>query len=126
MIINAIKGYGGIATPAFAWVEDLAAGIKTKKPYTQAKKFLATFCKILGIPYNQPSRSLEGAWDWLTGETRDARRLIWSKYTLEEKKPSKGKPASGIDIYQELAPETIDIYQEFSPSEVDIYSEFGL
>ena len=50
--------------------------------------------KVLGIPWNQPYRSVKGMMDYLGGVTDDLRRLIYSEYTIDEKKVKKPTTAS--------------------------------
>jgi hypothetical protein len=94
--VNAIRGYGGYTSPVLAFGSDIVKAATYKTTESKLKHGISVFCKINGIPYNQPYRTIEGLEDWITGETNDARRLIWTKYVLGEgeKKytPVGGKP----------------------------------
>ena len=104
--INAIRGYGGYTSPVLAFGSDIVKAATYKTMESKLKHSISVICKIWGIPYNQPYRTIDGLEDWINGETEDIRRLIWTKYVLgeEEKKkftripskptrPSKLKPS---------------------------------
>ena len=63
-----------------------------KKIPTRIKYSLSALAKVLGIPWNQPYRTVKGMIDYLGGATSDLRRLIYSEYALAEKKETKIKP----------------------------------
>jgi hypothetical protein len=93
-VINAVQGYGGYASPVLAFGSDIVKAITYKSTESKIKAGISVACKVAGIPYNQPYRTIVGLDDWINGNTEDARRLIWSEYVVEqgkEKEVKKGK-----------------------------------
>ena len=96
IVYNMIEGYGGWVPAPLTFGDEFSKVFTYKTMEAKFKHLISGFCKVTGLPYNQPYRTIEGLDDWLKGETEDARRLIWSKYALKEEKktPTKGgKPS---------------------------------
>lgn len=88
VLANKLEGrrfYGsGLNLPPLLFLEAAGKTIAAKKPSTMLKYGIQTGAYLFGIPYLQPQRTLQGIIDLATGETKDLRRLIWSKSALKE------------------------------------------
>lgn len=93
IVINAMQGYGGWMPAPLAFGEEFVKAYTYKTMESKFKHAISGICKVMGLPYNQPYRTINGVEDWIKGETEDARRLIWSEYVLaeEKKEPSYKK-----------------------------------
>jgi hypothetical protein len=106
IVVNILQGYGGYMPAPLAFAEEFVKAATYKTMESKFKHAISGTSKIMGLPFNQPYRTIEGIDDWINGETDDIRRLIWTKYVLEQEgkrepvrfgKPSKpsrpGKPS---------------------------------
>ena len=89
IVVNIMQGYGGWMPAPLSFGEEFVKAATYKTWESKFKHGISGICKVIGLPYNQPYRTIEGVEDWLEGETKDARRLIWSKYVLEQGKKKK-------------------------------------
>jgi len=101
-IINkAILGWGNSSSIAETAPDAAVRALSDlkNKEYTKAMKDAAiAVAAVKGYPAAQPIRTIGGAYDLATGDTRDPRRLIWSEWALEQGKGSSG--SSGRQIRQ--------------------------
>jgi len=86
--------------------------------------------KTQGVPVNQPKRTYKGIQDMITGKTSDWRRLIWSKYSLNETKYSpikatyekaqklkaEGKDKEAQALVDSLSEAGYKLYKEYKSS----------
>ena len=86
IVNNAMQGYGGWMPAPLAFGEEFVKAYTYKTMESKFKHAISGICKVMGLPFNQPYRTINGVEDWIEGETEDARRLIWSKYVLGEEK----------------------------------------
>ena len=92
IVNNAMQGYGGWMPAPLAFGEEFVKAYTYKTMESKFKHAISGICKVMGLPFNQPYRTINGVEDWIEGETEDVRRLIWTKYVLgEEEKVSLGK-----------------------------------
>ena len=93
IVVNMMQGYGGWMPAPLSFGEEFVKAYTYKTRAAQLKHAISGACKVIGLPYNQPYRTIEGVDDWIQGETEDIRRLIWTEYVLgkEEEKPSYEK-----------------------------------
>ena len=93
IVTNIMQGYGGWMPAPLSFGEEFVKAATYKTWESRFKHAISGICKVIGLPFNQPYRTIEGVDDWLQGETEDARRLIWSKYVLEQgKKKEEAEP----------------------------------
>ena len=90
IVVNMMQGYGGWMPAPLSFGEEFVKAYTYKTWESRFKHAISGACKVIGLPYNQPYRTIEGVDDWIQGETEDIRRLIWTEYVLgkEEEKPS--------------------------------------
>ena len=96
IVVNMMEGYGGWTPAPLSFGEEFVKAATYKTWESKFKHGISGICKVIGLAYNQPYRTIDGADDLIQGETEDIRRLIWAKSVLgeEEKKTLvKGKPS---------------------------------
>lgn len=83
---------GRIETTPFTETERLVSAVKKGDPRNIAKYGARTIGAWSGgkVPL-QAVTTAEGAWDLATGETKDWRELVWSKYALKSKTAKQPK-----------------------------------
>ena len=96
IVRNIIQGWDSFSIPPLSWVNDIIKAGTMKKISTKIRYGLSALAKVLGIPWNQPYRTIKGMIDYLGGATDDLKRLIWSEYALGEEK--KVQPPLKITI----------------------------
>lgn len=85
IVRNMIEGFGGRQTLPLQVYDDIDDAIKGKTPERKLKGLTRAVGKGVGLPINQAIRTTEGIYDWTEQKHEDWKRLIWSKYMLEEK-----------------------------------------
>jgi len=86
IIRSMIEGWDEFSIPPLSWANDILKAGTMKKVSTKIRYGLSALAKVLGIPWNQPCRTVKGMMDYLGGNTDDLRRLVYSEYTIAEKK----------------------------------------
>jgi len=95
-VVSSMASGFGVGTPAFKAFLELSYGAKAKKPYTKIKHFAKAMGTFAGYPVDALWTFGEGAADLYQGETSDWRRLVYSKYALDEKASGKYDPAASL------------------------------
>ena len=98
IVRNMIQGWDSFSIPPLSWVNDIIKAGTMKKISTKIRYGLSALAKLLGIPWNQPYRTIKGMIDYFGGATDDLKRLIWSEYALAEKKKEISKKTLKITI----------------------------
>jgi len=93
IVVNIMEGYGGYMPAPLSFGEEFIKAATYKTWESKFQHGISGICKVIGLPYNQPYRTIDGVDDWLQGETDDIRRLIWTKYVLEQGKEKEAEPA---------------------------------
>jgi len=91
IIRSAIEGWDEFSIPPLSWASDVIKAGTMKTIPTKIKYGLSALAKVLGIPWNQPYRTVKGMMDYLGGNTDDLRRLVYSEYALAEEKEKTAK-----------------------------------
>jgi len=108
IVRNMIEGWDSFSIPPLSWANDVIKAGTMKKIPTKIKYGLSALAKVLGIPWNQPYRTVKGMIDYLGGATDDLRRLIYSEYALKEEKKKTAKPLE-LESFEEENSKTIRI-----------------
>jgi len=96
IVKSMIDGWDEFSIPPLSWANDILKVGTTKTLPTKIKYSLSALSKVLGIPWNQPYRTVKGMMDYLGGNTDDLRRLVYSESALGAKK--KGTEPVTIDF----------------------------
>jgi len=86
IVRSIVDGFDEFSIPPLSWANDIIKAGTMKTIPTKIKYGLSALAKVLGIPWNQPYRSVKGMIDYLGGATDDLRRLVYSEYALAEEK----------------------------------------
>lgn len=98
MVVNGYGGEADLWAMPMEGIEQVASGVR-RGDMTTALKGVAktsTLAPTGGLINSQLIRTVEGMFDLQSGETDDARRLIWSKAMLGEKQEQNTSRKGGI------------------------------
>jgi len=82
MASGMIQGYGVRLPVGMGMFHEVAKAVES--PGQAPKRISGAIAKAMGLPWSQPRRTLEGIIAFGDGETRDVRRLVWNKYSLDQ------------------------------------------
>jgi len=94
IINNILQGYGGRETLPLQVYDDIADIKEYEGWRAKVKAGLRATGRGFGLPLNQPIRTIEGALDLFDRKDTDYRRLVWSKYMLQERE----KPVTRLPV----------------------------
>ena len=84
MYAAAVQGYEKMSVPTGAFLDDALKAAQSKKLSKKLRYGAQSAGRLVGVPVNQPVRTLLGTIDLSRGDTDDFRRLLWSEWSLEE------------------------------------------
>jgi len=124
IIRSMVDGWDEFSIPPLSWANDILKVASVKQIPTKIKYGLSALAKVLGIPWNQPYRSVKGMMDYLGGATDDLRRLIYSEYALAEKKEKTAKPVELESFKKYSTSKTSSVFEKYMPKTESAFSKY--
>jgi len=124
IVRSIVDGFDEFSIPPLSWANDIIKAGTMKAIPTKIKYGLSALAKVLGIPWNQPYRSVKGMIDYLGGATDDLRRLVYSEYALAEKKEKAAKPAELESFKKYSTSKTSSAFEKYMPKTESAFSKY--
>jgi hypothetical protein len=94
MASGLIQGYGTRMPVGLGVFEEMGRAYQADSPAGAARAAGNATAQVLGLPWSQPKRTLQGIIALGDGETSDARRLVWSEMALQSEDDTVRGPSS--------------------------------